>query len=58
MGLTDAPATAASPDKARVAIDPTVDALRGRLSRVESIVWVLVVAVGILAAAVVVLLLR
>ena len=57
MGLIDAPTTAAQA-KARTAIDPTVEALQGRLSRVESIVWVLVVAVGILAVAVVVLLLR
>ena len=58
MGLTDAPAATASSAKAHVAIDPTVEALQGRLRRVESIVWVLVVAVGILAVAVVVLLLR
>src|SRR6187200_2658390 len=55
MGLTDAPAAAPSPAKADVTIDPTVEALQGRLRRVESIVWVLVVAVGILALAVVVL---
>ena len=58
MGLTDAPAAAASPEKAHIAIDPMVEALRGRLRRVESIVWVLVVAVGILSVAVVLLLLR
>jgi hypothetical protein len=58
MGLTDAPATIASSAKAHAAIDPTVEALRGRLRRVESILWVLVVAVAILAVAVVVLLLR
>ena len=58
MGLTDAPAAAPSPAKADVTIDPTVEALQGRLRRVESIVRVLVVAVGILAVAVVVLLLR
>jgi hypothetical protein len=58
MGLTDAPATAASQSKAHVAIDPTVEALKGRLRRVESIVWVLVAAVAVLAVAVVVLLLR
>ena len=58
MGLTDAPATTASAAKAHAAIDPTVEALQGRLRRVESIVWILVVAVAILAVAVVVLLLR
>jgi hypothetical protein len=58
MGLTDAPAPPSSPANAQVSIDPTVEALRGRLRRAESIVWVLVVAVGILAVAVVVLLLR
>ncbi len=58
MGLTDAP-TAVSQAKAHAAIDPTVVvALQGRLRRVESIVWALVVAVAILAVAVVVLLLR
>ncbi len=57
MGLTDAP-TAVSQAKAHAAIDPTVEALRGRLRRVESIVSVLVMAVVILAVAVVVLLLR
>lgn len=58
MGLTDAQARATSPEKAHVVMDPTVEALRGRLRRVESIVWILVVAVGILAVAVVVLLFR
>jgi uncharacterized membrane protein len=58
MGLTDAPVTTASPAKANAAIDPTVEALQGRLRRVESIVWVLVVAVVILAVAVALLLLR
>ena len=58
MGLTDAPLTTASPAAADVAIDPTVEALKGRLRRVESIVWVLVAAVAVLAVAVVVLLLR
>ena len=58
MGLTDAPAATASQAKAHAAIDPTVEALQGRLRRVESIVWVLVVAVALLAVAVVVLLLR
>jgi len=58
MGLTDAPAPTAATAKALVAIDPTVEALQGRLRRVESIVWILVVAVAILAVAVVVLLLR
>jgi hypothetical protein len=58
MGLTDAPAATASQATAHAAIDPTVEALQGRLRRVESIIWVLVVAVAILAAAVVVLLLR
>ena len=57
MGLADAPATASAP-KTQVTIDPTVDALQGRLRRVESIVWVLVAAVVVLAVAVVVLLLR
>jgi len=57
MGLTDAP-MAVSQAKAHAAIDPTVEALRGRLRRVESIVSVLVMAVVILAVAVVVLLLR
>jgi uncharacterized membrane protein len=57
MGLTDTPAPPA-PANAPVAIDPRVDALGARLRRVESIVWVLAVAVGILAVAVVVLLLR
>jgi hypothetical protein len=58
MGLTDAPATVAPPAAGTVAIDPTAEALQRRLRRVESIVWVLIVAVGILAVAVVVLLLR
>ena len=58
MGLTETPTTTASQTKAHAAIDPTVEALQGRLRRVESIVWVLVVAVAILAVAVVVLLLR
>ena len=58
MGLTEAPATTAAQAKAHAAIDPTVEALRGRLRRVESIVSVLVMAVVILAVAVVVLLLR
>jgi hypothetical protein len=58
MGLTDPATPVAPPAATPVAIDPTVEALQGRLRRVESIVWVLVVAVGILAAAVVVLLLR
>jgi hypothetical protein len=58
MGLTDAPAKTAPSAKAYTAIDPTVEALQGRLRRVESIVWILVVAVVILAVAVVVLLLR
>ena len=58
MGLTDAPVTPATPQNTQVVIDPTVEALRGRLRRVESIVWVLVVAVLVLAVAVVVLLLR
>ena len=58
MGLTDAPATTTSLAKAHAATDPTVEALQGRLRRVESIVWVLVAAVVILAVAVVVLLLR
>jgi hypothetical protein len=58
MGLTDAPAPPATPASAQIAIDPTVEALGGRLRRVESIVWLLLVAVGILGVAVVVLLLR
>ena len=58
MGLTDAPATSAPPAASHEAIDPTVEALTGRLRRVESIVWVLVVSVAILAVAVVLLLLR
>ena len=58
MGLTDAPAAPATTTKHFAAVDPRVDALGGRLRRVESIVWVLVVAVVILAVAVVVLLLR
>ena len=58
MGLTDAPAPPASQAKANAAVDPTVEALQGRLRRVESIVWVLVAAVLILAVAVVGLLLR
>jgi hypothetical protein len=61
MGLTDAPATpaaTASPANTSVAADPRVDALRGRLRRVESIVWALVIAVVVLAVAVVALLLR
>ena len=58
MGLADAPAPPASPANPQVAIDRTVDALSGRLGRIESIVWVLVVAVGLLTVAVVVLLLR
>lgn len=58
MGLTDAPAPPAPPTGAPVTIDPTVEALGRRLRRVESIVWVLVAAVAILAVAVVVLLLR
>ena len=55
MGLTDVPA-APSPAKPPVTVDPRVEALGGRLRRVESIVWVLVVAVMVLAVAVVVLL--
>ena len=58
MGLTDAPAATASQAKAHVPIDPAVEAFQGRLRRVESIVWALIVAVAILAVAVVVLLLR
>jgi hypothetical protein len=58
MGLTDAPAPPTPSANAPVAIDTTVEALQRRLRRVESIVWVLVVAVGILAVAVVVQLLR
>jgi hypothetical protein len=61
MGLTDAPATPAlpaSPAKTQVATDPAVEALQGRLRRVESIAWVLAAAVVVLAVAVVVLLLR
>ena len=58
MGLTDAPLPTAPPAAAPVAILPTVEALQGRLRRVESIVWVLVAAVVILAVAVIVLLLR
>jgi len=58
MGLTDAPAAPTSTAKQPAAPDPRVEALGGRLRRVESIVWVLVVAVAILAVAVVVLLLR
>jgi hypothetical protein len=58
MGLSDAPAPPASPVSAGVGIDPTIQALQRRLRRVESIVWALVAAVGILAVAVVVLLLR
>ena len=58
MGLSDAPAPTAATAKAHVAIDPTVEALQGRLRRVESIVWVLAAAVAILAAAMVFLLLR
>jgi hypothetical protein len=58
MGLTESPAATAAQAKAHAAIDPTVEALQGRLRRVESIVWVLVVTVAILAVAVVVLLFR
>ena len=58
MGLTDAAAPPSSPANAHVTSDATVEALRGRLRRAESIVWVLVVAVGVLAVAVVVLVLR
>jgi uncharacterized membrane protein len=60
MGLTDAPAPAppASPSSVPVASDPTVEALGRRLRRLESIVWVLAVAVVVLAVAVVVLLIR
>jgi hypothetical protein len=58
MGLTETPTTTASQPRTHAAIDPTVEALQGRLRRVESIVWALVVAVAILAIAVVVLLLR
>jgi hypothetical protein len=61
MGLTDAPATpamTASPANTQVVVDPTVEALRGRLRRVEWIVWALVIAVVVLAVAVVALLLR
>lgn len=58
MGLADAPAPPASPANAGVSVDPTIEALRRRLGRVESMVWVLVAAVGILAVAVTVLLLR
>ncbi len=58
MGLTDAPAPPAPTVSGQIAIDPKVEALQRRLGRVESIVWVLVAAVGILAVAVLVLLLR
>ena len=58
MGLTEAPAPGAAPAVAPVAIDPTLEVLRGRVRRVEQIVWVLVAAVAALAVAVVVLLLR
>ena len=58
MGLTDAPAPAPSSKSAHLAIDPALEALRGRLRRIESIVWVLLVAVGVLAVAVVALFLR
>jgi hypothetical protein len=57
MGLTDAPAPA-SVSIAPVASDAAIEAIGRRLRRVESIVWMLVVAVGVLAVAVVVLLLR
>ena len=57
MGLTDAPAPASVPI-APVASDAAIEAIGRRLRRVESIVWMLVVAVGVLAVAVVVLLLR
>ncbi len=57
MGLTDTRTPATPPVAAPVA-DPTVEALQGRLRRVESMVWALVAATGILAVAVVVLLLR
>jgi uncharacterized membrane protein len=63
MGLTDAPAAhaAAAPSAAPtipVAADPGIEDVQRRLRRVESITWVLVVAVVILALAVVVLLAR
>ena len=58
MGLTDVPAPPALATIAPVGIDPTTEAIQRRLRRVESIVWVLAAAVGILAVAAVVLLLR
>ena len=63
MGLADAPAPATPPAPtvspgANATIDPTVEALQGRLRRGESIVGLLVAAVGVLALAVVALLLR
>ena len=58
LGLTETPAAPSSPAKPPLVLDPRVEALGGRVRRVESIVWVLVVAVASLAVAVVVLLLR
>jgi hypothetical protein len=58
MGLSDAPAPTAPAASGPAAIDPTVEGLQRRLRRLESVVWVLVAAVGILAVAVIVLLLR
>lgn len=58
MGLTDALAPPAPTASGPIAIDPAVEGLQRRLRRVESVVWALVAAVGVLAAAVVALLLR
>jgi hypothetical protein len=57
MGLTDVPASPVPAVIASVA-DPALEGLERRLGRLESMVWVLVVAVAILAVAVLVVLLR
>ncbi len=59
MGLSDAPVAPAAPaPQASVATDPRIEGAERRLRRVESIVWVLVVAVVLLGLAVVALLVR
>ena len=70
MGLTDDPAPVAAPPVAAPPVAPVASAsgavamesdlarIESRLRRLESLVWVVLVAVAILAAAVVVLLLR
>jgi uncharacterized membrane protein len=60
MGLTDSPPGSAPATTATTPVisDPRIEDMQRRLRRVESMTWVLVVAVGILALAVVFLLAR